>query len=443
LKKLLFAFCTVLGLAACGGGSGPSASSASLAGSDSTASQSLSGKPVPSPDPTLVAQPTVRVNTSTDGQQTLRAIGALTDGGYSVGWVSVVSTPPDASGTFTTSDRPFVQRYDSSGAAVGGNGLIDGNDRAMGILTDGRVVTVCCENQLGPQVTIFITWLAPDGSFLDLRNVITRSQVTNISTNPFFASMKVTALADGGFIVSWVDVQPIGAGLFQTLYTQRYDALNRAVGDPMAVASTTSGAVNPYGISADAQGGYTVDLSNGFSNNFVHFDANQTRLDIFTPTLARPAFLLPLEGDRYVLFSQASNGATLQFLDAAGNPVGAATAIPGVPMQARELADGSFVVFWNLAGNLTAQRFDSTGAPMGNQLAISSHVGPFAVAALANGGFAVAWSGPGAGLDLDVFTTRFIEVLTPAQVKRKACIDSAKGITGQARKAFIDGCVAA
>jgi hypothetical protein len=442
LKKLLFAFCTALGLAACGGGSGPSVSSASLA-PDSSVSQALTGKPAPSPDPTLAGQPVTRVNTSTDGQQTLRAIGALTDGGYSVGWVSVVSTPPDASGTFTTSDRPFVQRYDSSGAAVGGNGIIDGNDRAMGILTDGRVVTVCCENQLGPQVTMFITWLAPDGSFLDLRNVIARSQVTNISTNPFFASMKVTALADGGFVVSWLDVQPIEVGLFQTLYTQRYDALNREVGGPLAVAGTTSGAVTPYGISADAQGGYTVDLTNGFSNNFIHFDANQTRLDISTPTLARPAFLLPLEGDRYVLFSQASPGATLQFLDGAGNPVGAATPIPGVPMEARELADGSFVVFWNLAGNLTAQRFDSTGEPMGNQLAISSHVGPFGVAALANGGFAAAWSGPGAGLDLDVFTTRFIQVLTPAQVKRKACIDSAKGITGQARKAFVDACVAA
>jgi hypothetical protein len=442
LKKLLFAFCTALGLAACGGGSGPSVSSASLA-PDSSVSQALTGKPAPSPDPTLAGQPVTRVNTSTDGQQTLRAIGALTDGGYSVGWVSVVSTPPDASGTFTTSDRPFVQRYDSSGAAVGGNGIIDGNDRAMGILTDGRVVTVCCENQLGPQVTMFITWLAPDGSFLDLRNVIARSQVTNISTNPFFASMKVTALADGGFVVSWLDVQPIEVGLFQTLYTQRYDALNREVGGPLAVAGTTSGAVTPYGISADAQGGYTVDLTNGFSNNFIHFDANQTRLDISTPTLARPAFLLPLEGDRYVLFSQASPGATLQFLDGAGNPVGAATPILGVPMEARELADGSFVVFWNLAGNLTAQRFDSTGEPMGNQLAISSHVGPFGVAALANGGFAAAWSGPGAGLDLDVFTTRFIEVLTPAQVKRKACIDSAKGITGQARKAFVDACVAA
>jgi hypothetical protein len=443
MKKLMFASCAALALVSCGGGdSGPAAGSASLAGTAPTI-QALAGKPAAVPDPTLVAQPIVRVNTSTDGQQTLRAIGALTDGGYSVGWLSVFSTPPDENGSFTTFDRPFVQRYGSSGAPVGSNGIIDANDRAMGILTDGRVVTVCCENQRGPQVNMFITWLAPDGSFLDLRNVITRSQVTNISTDPFFASMKVTALADGGFIVSWLDVQPIEVGLFQTLYTQRYDALNREVGGPVSVAGATSGAVMPYGISADAQGGYTVDVTNAFSNNFIHFDANQTRLDIFVPTLARPVFLLPLEGDRYVLFTPASSGATLQFLDAAGNPVGAAMPIPGVPSQARELADGSFVVFWNLAGNLTAQRFDSTGTPMGNQLAIASHVGPFDVAALADGGFAAAWSGPGAGLDLDVFATRFVEVLTSAQMKRKACQDSAKGMTGQARKAFIDACAAA
>jgi hypothetical protein len=49
--------------------------------------------------------------------------------------------------------------------------------------------------------------------------------------------------------------------------------------------------------------------------------------------------------------------------------------------------------------------------------------------------------------DLDVFTQRFIEVLTPDQAalraKRKACLAGAKGMGGQERKAFMGACLQA
>ena len=118
-----------------------------------------------------------------------------------------------------------------------------------------------------------------------------------------------------------------------------------------------------------------------------------------------------------------------------------------MPVDARELADGSFVVFFSADGNLLVQRFGSTGTPMGSVMTIATHVGAMGVAALADSGFAVAWSGPSGAGDSDIFTTRFIEVLSPGQAglraKRKACLDSAKGMTGRERKAFMDACLAA
>jgi hypothetical protein len=115
---------------------------------------------------------------------------------------------------------------------------------------------------------------------------------------------------------------------------------------------------------------------------------------------------------------------------------------------ALELVDGSFVVFLNNNGTITAQRFDSAGGAMGNLLSVGSGGSVPITAALVDGGFASAWTAVGAlgNGDVDVFTQRFIEVLTPdrpaLRAKRKACLTSARGMKGQERKAFVDTCLA-
>jgi hypothetical protein len=156
--------------------------------------------------------------------------------------------------------------------------------------------------------------------------------------------------------------------------------------------------------------------------------------------------LLPLEGDRFALFTSDSSGSFRRFLDSAGNPVGDPTPIASMPFDAKELADGSFVVFWNTGGTITAQRFDSAGSAIGNVFVLSAGGSEPGIAALENGGFADAWSAASAASDLDVFTQRFIEVLSPDQAalraKRKACLTAAKGMVGRERKAFMTSCLA-
>jgi hypothetical protein len=460
MKKLIFAAVMVLGLVACGGGggSGPATSSAPLA------VDALAAKPLPPPDPTLVGQGISLVNTTTAGNQLFRSIGALTDGGYTVAWVSENATL-------------FIQRYDAAGNKVGGEIAVplfvagtcgptcDASTTAaaiteggLAVLSDGSVVvaysaTRAVPSSLSSKRAVYIQRFDATGAqVLPETEVVSSVEVLH-SRSDSYLQVKVEALADGGFVVGWANVSPSSVGIFgHAIFTRRYDSAAQPVGDPVLVKSFTAFPGGElYRLAADAQGGYTVYVFErtieppfATQNWTFHFDANGTVAQIGVPTFF-DALLLPLEGDRFLLFTGSTSGPVRQFLDGSGVPVGDPIPIPSVPLDAQELADGSFVVFWNLSGNLIAQRFDSSGAPMGNLLTISTHVGLMGVAALADTGFAVGWSGPSGAGDLDVFTESFIEVLSPTQAelraKRKACLASAKGITGQERKAFMDACM--
>jgi hypothetical protein len=247
-----------------------------------------------------------------------------------------------------------------------------------------------------------------------------------------------------------------------TLYKQRFDSQAQPVGGVVAVGGFLDLTVPgfPLRLAADASGGYTLTAT--FEADFsgsppvtsaIHFDATDTATEVVAPRTGE-VLLLPLEGDRFVLFSSDSAGFTSQFLDSAGNPVGSSMPISSVPFAARELMDGSFVVFWNTSGIITAQRFDSAGTAVGSLLTLETGgmvpalpEGDLAAGfvPLLDGGFAAAWSAPGTAGDLDVFTQRFIELLdqdhAAQRARRKACLNSAKGMRGQERKAFMDACL--
>jgi len=57
---------------------------------------------------------------------------------------------------------------------------------------------------------------------------------------------------------------------------------------------------------------------------------------------------------------------------------------------------------------------------------------------VADGGFAVAWKSSSETTGLDVYAQRFIEAtISP----RKECLNSAKGLRGHERKAFMTACL--
>jgi len=281
------------------------------------------------------------------------------------------------------------------------------------------------------------------------------SRIEPFDSRPSFLSdPSVGALADGGFVVVWNTQVPQLTNLSTSqLLKRRYDSQAQALGDTVSVGSFLLQDQSGRGFSlvADAGGGYTVTVSHldsAFSPvvSAIHYDGGDTGTEIAAPRTGS-VLLLPLESGGFVLFTADASGSFSQFLDSSGNPVGDPTAISSMPFAARELMDGSFVVFWNTGGTITAQRFDGTGATMGDVLPLETGGALPGVAALADGGFAAAWSAAATAGDLDVFTQRFIEALGPThaqlQAKRRVCLASAKGMTGLERKAFMDACLAA
>lgn len=426
MKKVIFAACMALGLVACGGGGAGSSDATSSTLAVATA---LNAKPVIA-DPTLVGQDISLVNTTTAGDQVFRTTGALSDGGYTVAWVSGTST--------------YFQRYDSAGAKVGGEISIPVVG-ATAVLTDGDVVVV--RRTLDPQGGD-ISFLRFDASgSLVAQGVVASAIDYQIPFNPSFLApnFQVSSLANGGFVVGWTVADR--AERTQT-FVRRYDSQGAPAGSDI-VAALIQGTPN-FQLAADAEGGYSVVFfygSRGIATlSLTHIDANGTRTTIVAQPRLGDALLLPLEGDRFVFFAIDSSGSPFrQFLDGAGIPVGDPVPVAAMPFEAKELIDGSFVVFWNIGGSITAQRFDSTGAPMGDLLTLRSNGAAPGIVALAEGGFAGAWSASSAAGDLDVFTQRFIEVFSHDQAalraKRKACLASAKGMIGRERKAFMDACL--
>lgn len=271
--------------------------------------------------------------------------------------------------------------------------------------------------------------------------VTSRVEVVH-SRSPFLNRLQVVALADGGFVVGWTLDRFSVQFPNSSPSLRRYDSQAQPVGGVVDVVGQFPG--QGYSIVPDARGGFTFHLSQvdpGFNHlvSVTHYSADMTATQIVAARMGA-ALLLALQSG-YVLFGTDASGAFQQMLDSAGNPAGPQTPISAMPVLATQLADGSYVLFWPANEGHTAQRYDSSGAPMGDLLTINTTPGAPRVAALADGGFALAWSAAGAAGDQDVFTQRFIEVLTH---QKKACLERAKDMSlrGQERKAFMASCLA-
>lgn len=458
MKKLIVATCMALGLVACGGGG---------SSGDATvrSAQALKAKAAVA-DPTLAAQAVSVANTTTAGDQVFRSIGALNDGGYTVAWISDSTTL-------------FIQRYDSAGSKVGGETAIAISvagssgpcpstcdpaaaigQSSIAVLGDGSVVVAYEIDRVVGQVGaytqvkqgIYIQRFDASGAQI-LAETEVFSTLALMNPRPTFLSdPTVRALADGGFVVAWNTRVPALTNLSTSqILKRRYESQAQPLGGTVTVGSflLLDWPNTGFNLVPDASGGYTLTVSSldlAFNPivTAIHYDATDAAAQIVAPR-SGSAVLLPLEGDRFVLFSSDSTGISRQFLDSAGNPVGDPLPVSSMPFAARELMDGSFVAFWNTGGNITAQRFDSAGSPMGDLLPLQTSASAPGIAPLIDGGFAAAWSAPGAAGNLDVFTQRFIEVVTRDQAalraRKKACLAAARGTGGQERKAFMGACL--
>ncbi|MBO3759452.1 hypothetical protein J5J09_06780, partial [Ciceribacter sp. L1K22] len=223
------------------------------------------------------------VPTDTESNQSYAEVETLSDGGWVVVWLSY-GQDGDAFGV-------FQQRYAADGSTVGPeqqvNTVVDGNQflRSVTALSDGGWL---------------VTWDSPDGDGnIDVYQQRFRAngiaeggeRRVNTTTAATQSAAVSTGLADGGWVVIWTSLRQDGDewGLFQ----QRYDADGNAIGGETQVTIQTLGSQQDPQVSALANGGWVVTW--GTIKNY-DFDVYQR---VFATDIDGTALADTLEGTAF------------------------------------------------------------------------------------------------------------------------------------------------
>ncbi|WP_225009724.1 DUF642 domain-containing protein [Novosphingobium percolationis] len=354
------------------------------------------------------------VNTQTSGAQTDPAVTALANGGFVVTWHDSSQTLGDASGTSIK-----AQVFGADGSKVGGEFLVN---------------TQTADMQLFPVVTdlanggFVVTWMDPSGTLGDASEWSIKAQLfdaggnkvggeflVNTQTSQSQYDPTVTGLANGGFVVSWTDgslddVDPT------SIKAQVFAADGAKVGGEFRVNTQTAGNQLTPTVTGLAGGGFVVTWS----------DASGTLGDPYATSIKAQLFGADgaKVGSEFLVNTQASSVQDLPTVTA--------------------LAGGGFVVAWEDASgtlgdasswSVKAQVFGANGSRVGSEFLVNTQTGSAqwrpSVTGLDDGGFAVAWmdgsgtlgDADGAGIKAQVFTFK-------APVNHAPAIDSNGGGAG-------------
>ncbi|MVW87878.1 calcium-binding protein [Pseudomonas sp. PB101] len=315
------------------------------------------------------------INTTTPGDQEDPNIYGLIDGGFVIAWHG--NGLGDATGIFT-------QRYNASGAKVGGEALVNttlageqSQPSVVGLLNGGYVVTWSGLNTGGADC-IFTQQYGASGAKVGGETVV------NTTTAGFRDSPEITALADGGYVVTWgAEETPGDFGS----YLQRFNASGVKVGGEVHINTTTVGPQDFPQIFGVPDGGYLAVWEGSGP------------------------------GDDYGIFTQRFNSA--------GAKVGVETLVntPSAEIQSEHMvavqANGNYLLIWESYPNTVtgveqrdvfSQLYNSAGGKIGAQTRVNTTTpggqGEPHVSAMFDGGYLVTWVGNGPG-DVDgVFTQR-------------------------------------
>lgn len=193
----------------------------------------------------------VRINTTTAGSQEVPVVTALAGGGYVVAWNS------DNDGS---SYGVYAQLFDAMGATVGGETLVNTYTSNVQYspfivaLSDGAYVIVWqSSGQDGDASGLYSQRFDSTGH---KSGVETR---VNTYTASYQTDPAAVGLSDGGYVIVWSSYGQDGSG--QGIYAQRYDATGAAIGSENLVTTTILNDQFFPSVSALADGGYVVTWS--------------------------------------------------------------------------------------------------------------------------------------------------------------------------------------
>ena len=273
-------------------------------------------------------------------------------------------------------------------------------------LSSGDVVVVWAESDPGSSANRLFKArvFAPDGTPAGAEFTL----VTGAGHSP-----AVAALADGGFVVSWAS---------GGLYAQRFDADGAARAPAALVMQSTMSAYsqNSPDVAGLPGGGYALvwedeRTSGGDTSRLgVHlrlFDGDGAAVggDVLVNTAtSRNQFDASVtafaDGGYVVTWTDSGAGAPIkaQIFTAAGARVGGEMLVSSsgsVGSSVTLLENGNFAVAWYQSGAHNVQVFTQAGALVGGPVSVlaglsGTQIGP-EIAALAGGGYAIAWTTEG------------------------------------------------
>lgn len=319
-----------------------------------------------------------RVNTLPPGDQSDPSITALTNGGFVVTWVST-GQDGDLHGV-------YAQRYDVDGIASQGS--------------EFRVNTYTTNSQQTASITALsnggfvVSWMSSgqDGSgygiYAQRYDVDGVPQGSEFRVNTYTTSSQqnasVTALSSGGFVVSWHSNGQDGSGL--GIYAQRYDVNGTAQGSEFKVNTYTAGSQQNASVTALSNGGFVVSwVSNGQDGSGLGVYVQRYDADGVS------------QGGEFRVNTYTAGDQTDPSITA--------------------LNTGGFVVTWESSGQdgsgygIYAQRYNANGVPQGSEFRVNTYATSTqsdpSITALTNGGFVVTWmsngqDGSGYGIYADV-----------------------------------------
>jgi|CXWL01.1.fsa_nt_gi hypothetical protein len=347
-----------------------------------------------------------RVNTYTTNNQFHPSITALNDGGFVVSWAS---TGQDGNGSGL-----YAQRYNVSGEAQGG---------------EFRVNTYTTNNQSYSSITalndggFMVSWTSTgqdgssDGIYAQRYNVSGEAQGGEFRVNTYTTNNQsyssITALNDGGFVVSWASYGQDN-GSSWGIYAQRYNAIGEAQGDEFRVNTYKPNNQSYPSITALNDGGFVVSWRSGSQ------DGSGTGIYAQRYNASGVA-----QGSEFRVNTHTTNDQTS----------------PSITV----LNDGGFVVSWQSNGQdgsgwgIYAQRYDASGVAQGSEFRVNTTTAGAqqnpSITALNDGGFVVSWASfDQDGSRLGIYAQRY-----DADGMKIGPITLTTVLTGSATAVLIDG----
>lgn len=186
----------------------------------------------------------VQVHSTVSGDQTAPSVAVLKDGGWIVTWQS-----PDADGTGI-----YQQRFKADGTREGGETSV--NSLTMGIQTNATVTglkdggwVVAWQSAGVSGTDIYQRRYDEDGNALGTGETLVN---TNLTDDHQHAS--ITALTDGGWVVTWQAPDSDRGGI----YLRHYDSSGTAVGGQVLVNTGTADWQSFPSVTALPGGGWVV-----------------------------------------------------------------------------------------------------------------------------------------------------------------------------------------